>query len=107
MAGRYGPPPRFVLLVDALVYMTVVSLARRPGDRGHQFNTAVATDVIWAFAAPEAKLEHAHVAELGNEVHIVLFFNAQTFSEARSAGLRLCARACHSSPALHDWEVSQ
>ena len=87
--------------------MTVVSLARRQPDRGHQFNTAVAADVIWAFAAPETRLEHAHVAELGNEVHIVLFFNARTFSEARSAGIRLCARACHASPALYDWEISE
>lgn len=86
--------------------MTVVTLTMRQYDKWPQVNTAIVHDIIWALAAPDVALEHAHVVKFGRELRIALFFNARTPIEARSAGLRLCALACNFSPALQDWEVS-
>lgn len=89
------------------MYMTVVALARRQHEAGHEVDAAIVHDVIWALAPPDSRLEHTHVATVGSELRIFFFFNARTPGEAEAAGLRLCARACSCSPALRGWEISE
>jgi hypothetical protein len=86
--------------------MTIVTLIRSQGDAGFQANYAIIQDAIWAFAGPDAGLEHAHVTTSGGKLRIALFLSARTPDDARSAGIRLCVRACRDSPALRGWEIS-
>ena len=94
-----------VLALDAFVYMTVVTLATRKMDSGHQIRRETVHDVIWALATPELSLQHVHVKASGNKLDIVLFVNSPSSAAARSAGLGVCMRACRVSAVLQDWEI--
>lgn len=89
------------------MYMTVVTLSTTKNAATTHLNRATLNDAIWAFAAPEARLEHVRVAVRPNQLDIVMFCGGSTAGEVHATAIAICQRICEGSPLLRGWRVRQ
>lgn len=89
------------------MYMTVVTLSTTESAPATHLNRATLNDAIWAFAAPEARLEHVRVALRPHQFDIVMFCGGRTADEAHATAIAICQRVCEGSPLLRGWRVCQ
>lgn len=86
------------------MYMTTVRLWAT--DRANlDIEGAAVHDILWARAAPEAGLEHVHVAVYPGKVDIAIFCISADEDQASSSAVRVCDLACRESPFLSGWQI--
>lgn len=85
-----------------LIMVTLVPHGRYPVSEPLE---AEVTDVMWASATPEARLEHVSIRSGNGFIHLG-FYSRLDGAAAVVAVTAICRRVLASSPALYGWELT-
>lgn len=88
--------------------MVLVRIAPDPSAHIKVLNTQIATDILWAAAIPEDRLEHvrARPGPLAGDIDIAVFHKESGAETDTAVALGLCRRAIGSAPVLAGWHAS-